>query len=239
MEDFKGINLEFVENPFFEDGLTLNDLILKLNQNFNELNNNFANRCYIIQNLYSLMVGKTLQTKDKQFLDFYNLMQKFGFDKGIVSKYRNSYFKFCKSFDIETQSVDNFCELKDIYKSFSPSKLFELLPLSDTQIEKDISIKKLTADMTVKEIREYVKSFKNGEPGADKVLEEADNEIAEEFISINDTGKTQYLFKIDNEVFEELRSFVKEKNKEEHTGLDMFHIAATEGIKLYLEKYKK
>lgn len=71
----------------------------------------------------------------------------------------------------------DFCEYLGI------SKLQELLPLSKEQIQYAFDSKVLTVRSTVKEIREYVRSIKNGGKVDNKVLEEQrTEEINEEDI---------------------------------------------------------
>ena len=82
------------------------------------------------------------------------------------------------------------------------SKLFELLVLSDSQLEKDIANGILNCNMTFKQIREYIKSVKGGPKKDNKVLEE------EEEIEVTDCG--QYI-KFENENFEYIKSVIRGK----------------------------
>lgn len=81
-----------------------------------------------------------------------------GLDKGAVSRCINVYEQFNASNDVRygagTKSVGCAMDLSEHWKDYSYTQLCEMLPLSEEDR------KKITSDMTVKEIREFKKSLK-------------------------------------------------------------------------------
>lgn len=90
-----------------------------------------------------------------------------GLDKGAVSRCINVYLQFNASHDVNVsagcKSIGCAMDLSERWKDYSYTQLCEMLPLSDEDR------KKITPDMTVKQIREYKKSLRKLE----KSMEEA------------------------------------------------------------------
>ncbi|MEG1751919.1 MAG: hypothetical protein RR247_02520, partial [Clostridia bacterium] len=116
------------------------------------------------------------------------ILQKFfGFSEKYIYRLAQIIDKFIyvySSRDVATPNEDNKISGAlyykfDFFKNLTISKMQELLPLSNEQIEnafkKDLSFKS-----TIKQIREYVKALKNGNGGADKVLEDNQQSLDEQ-----------------------------------------------------------
>lgn len=141
-------------------------------------------------------------TKGEKYT-FYQFMQKhFNLNERYIQKCFNVLKRFT-SFG-KTGDVAGLTYLLP-FNGFSLSKLFELLVLSDSQLEKDISNKILNCNMTVKQIRDYIKSIKGGPKKDNKVLE--DNSSEEE-TEVTDCG--QYI-KFSSENFDYIKQVIKGK----------------------------
>lgn len=146
----------------------LSSLLKCLETIYDDHTQNFARLCWTIYKIKNYCADLSFKVnKNRAFYGYFDsqtLLGAFGFDRNAVSRYANSFFKFC-----EGNTFDNVC-VKTDFKLFSPSKLFELLPLSSTMVFYAIDKKLIRPEMTVKEIRAYVKSFNSQEP--EKVVEE-------------------------------------------------------------------
>ena len=91
-----------------------------------------------------------------------------------------------------TGTNENDINLKSWFVGYSPSKLYELLKVSDLTLEDAIDKKYIIPDMTVKQIREYVKSLADGKDKAEKVLESIQDEFKEEDIPMVYNPKEHY-----------------------------------------------
>lgn len=150
MEDFKKFNIEFEQSELYF-------FVEKLNDCFRQSNKNFAQLCFCIYNIWSYFKGHYIKAKNNEYYNSYSLLEKFGFDKKAVSRYKNSYERFCQGDTFGTVKI------KDYFNDFSSSKLFELLPLSYNTLEYAIDKGFLKPTMTVKAIRNTVKLLINGE----------------------------------------------------------------------------
>lgn len=176
MENFKKFELEFEDNE-------LNCLVRQLNRSFDNNQDSFVFTCRDIYKIWSYCKGNYWKAKNNEYYNSYKLLDKFGFDKKAVSRYKNCYEKFIVDNKQTTALILNF-------KDFSPSKLYELLPLSNETLEYATYNKLITADMTVKQIREFVKNKKG--VSNEKVIE--DNTINEEEIPMAYNPKHNYEF---------------------------------------------
>lgn len=182
MEDFKQFNLIFCDEK-------LNILIDKLNGVFLDKQKNFCQLCTTIYGILSYCKNLSYKVKclneGKIYYSSYDILEKFGFDRKHISRYKQCYEKFIEITDVGEK-------IKDVFYGFSPSKLMELLILSEKQLEKDIKSNKLTSEMSVKQIREYVKSLKGGEKEENKVLEECTSEENDEELEMAFDPKKWY-----------------------------------------------
>lgn len=158
MEEFKIVNLKF-END------ALNELIQKLNESFYSQQNNFVEICVGIHKIWAYCRGNYYKANNNEHYNSYKLLEQFGFDKKSVSRYKQCYEKF-----IDGKDTGLF-KLNAIVCGFSPSKLYELLVLSKETIISLVTQGFIKPNMTVKQIREYIKLMKSGNVSAEKVIE--------------------------------------------------------------------
>lgn len=179
MENFRFNNMEF-------EDVNLNELVKYLKQCFSNNQINFAKLSFTIYRIVNYVgVNTYKKAATDEYYTSVTLLEAFGFDKSSVTKYKQSYEKFCQG-----TSIENVC-LKSYFNGFSSSKLFELLPLSNETLENAIDKKLISPEMTVKKIREYVKSLKNGNLDCYNVIEDTKN-INEEEIPMAFDSKQEY-----------------------------------------------
>lgn len=174
LDEFKKCDLKFKDKE-------LSSLVSSLNINFGRFKCCFVDICTDIYKIWSYCKGKYWLAKDNEMYNSYKILEKFGFDKKAVNRYKNCYERFI---------VDS--RIEPLYSDFTPSKLFELLPLSRDTLYEYVSKKLITPDMTVKQIREFIKSQKDGEPNTQEVTE--DTSIKEEDIPMAYDPKQKYEF---------------------------------------------
>ena len=174
MEEFIKSDLEFEDNELYW-------LVERLRDNFNNSQLNFAKTCECIYNIWKYCKGNYYKAKDNEYYNSYKLLAKFGFDRKAVSRYKICYERF-----VHPQS----CSLYPIYEDFTSSKLFELLVLSEDTAKNSIINGLVLPTMTVKQIREYIKTLKDGSDKAEKVIE--DTTINEEDIPMAYDPKQEY-----------------------------------------------
>lgn len=186
MEEFIRSDLEF-------NDIVLNNLLIDLRTHFDDNQNNFAHICKSIYKIWSYCKKNYYKAKDNEYYNSYKLLAKFGFDKKAVSRLTQCYERFV--YDYETDNkvplgvLPKVC-LKFEFCDFSPSKLFELLSLSQETISQLIEKQLITPTMTVKQIREYIKTLKDGSDKAEKVIE--DTTINEDDIPMAYDPKQEY-----------------------------------------------
>lgn len=167
----QNIELEFDYEDF-------NILLKNLNSYFKDQQKNFCQIAFCVYKISTYFdthyIGK--ERKTQEYYDKYKLLAKFGFDKTAISRLSNCYLRFMTGTD------ERDINLKPWFEGFSPSKLFELLKLSDLTLESQIDKGLITPQMTVKEIREKIKLISNGKDKAEKVLEKIEEENHEEEI---------------------------------------------------------
>ena len=145
-----------INNSIEFESEELNFWIKNLNACFNNANKNFAGLCLVVYKIHSYINHRYFQAKDNDYYNVYSLLAKFGFDKKAVSRYRNSYEYFCENDTVAT------VKLKSKFIEFTPSKLFELLPLEKESIDYAIDKKFVASNMPCKEIRIVVKDLIHG-----------------------------------------------------------------------------
>ena len=96
-----------------------------------------------------------------------------GLRESTLSKLYKTYERFV-IFDVEKDGQKSFSWALPLFNDMTLTKIFELLPCSLEQLrtayDKDI----ISANMTQKQLREYVKSLKDGYGQANKVLEQVE-----------------------------------------------------------------
>ncbi len=91
--------------------------------------------------------------EDFGYSDFYEFVEcNFRMDKSATSRVMKMFYKFADSQD----GVKKMW-IAEAYKDYNYSQLCEMLPLTYDECNK------ITSDMTIKQIREYKKSLKNGD----------------------------------------------------------------------------
>lgn len=155
-------NFNIYDIPEMEDE-ELQQLVLHLEKQFLSKQQNFATTCYYVYKICKYYEEHKPLLSNKNKTTWYSavtLLEKFGFDKTQVSRLKNCYERFVNvpSF-IETE---NFYLLEKFF-NYSPSKLYELLPLTDEAIDKCLEMGIVKSTMTVKEIRKIVKSLITGD----------------------------------------------------------------------------
>lgn len=211
MEDFNVSDLQF-------EDIKLDNLVYDLSLMFRRQNGVFVDLCVTIYKIWEYCKGNYWKAKDNEYYNSYKLLAKFGFDKKAVSRYKSIYEKFI----FHVVPTDSY-KLLDELQSFSPSKLFELLALTKETTLELVSNKLITPDMTVKQIREYIKFMKDGSDKAEKVIEDT-TEINEDEIPLayNPTQEYEYSYfesktknQLLNIVWELQKAYQKLKSKKE------------------------
>ena len=181
MEDFKTYETlpEFKEECF---GKKCNiEKLKKITSNINfcfiDEQKNFCQLCYNLNELRNLFYSDecyyhAFETKDKRYPFEAYVNEFFGLDVRYVERCIAVYKKFmCFTTDGAVGLVVRYV---DYFQNFNKSKLFELLSVSTEQLKNDIRIGVLSAEMSFKQIREYVRSLKGGKKKENVVLEEDD-----------------------------------------------------------------
>ena len=196
MEEFIKSDLEFEDNELYW-------LVERLRENFNNSQLNFAKTCECIYNIWKYCKGNYYKAKDNEYYNSYKLLAKFGFDKKAVNRYKNCYERY-----VHPQSSS----LYPIYEDFTSSKLFELLVLSEDTAKNSIINGLVLPTMTVKQIREYIKTLKDGSDKAEKVIE--DTTINEDDIPMAYDPKQEYEYSyFENKTKNQLLNIVWELQK--------------------------
>ncbi len=172
---------EFIKSDLdFEDS-ELHLLMLALQDCFEDNQINFCQTCKTIYDIWSYCKKSYFKAKNNEYYNSYKLLAKFGFDKKAVNRYKQCYERFV----LQGANV-----LLNDYKDFSPSKLFELLVLSSETSDELVKKQFIKPTMTVKQIREYIKTLKDGSDKAEKVIE--DTTINEDDIPMAYDPKQEY-----------------------------------------------
>ena len=155
---------------------TLNDLLWHLNSCYHRGNAVFVDLCAIIYKIWDYCKNNYWKAKNNELYNSYKLLEKFGFDKKAVSRHKQCFEKFI----YQKAPNCNAYGLRKNYEDFSSSKLFELLTLSNETLDNAIDNKLIRPDMTVKQIREIIKTIKDGTDKAEKVLEDSSTTVINE-----------------------------------------------------------
>ena len=117
-----------------------------------------------------------------------------GLSASTVKKLYLTYERFIiDKFDVELSNEKTFSWLVPEFNAMSLTKIFELLSISYNQLNKDFEKGTISPNMTVKQLRDYVKAFKDGNALAEKVLEEhadKDEELEEQPTDYSQCRKT-------------------------------------------------
>lgn len=179
MEEFIKSDLEFEDDE-------LNYFVNSLRTCFICNQRDFCHLCFVIYRIWDYCKNNYWKAKNNEYYNSYKLLEKFGFDKKAVSRYKSCYVRFMYPPDVQGYA----CSLMEIFKGFSPSKLFELLSLSQEAVEEAVANQLIKPTMTIKQIREYIKTLKEGSDKAEKVIE--DTTINEDDIPMAYDPKQEY-----------------------------------------------
>ncbi len=181
MENFKQFEIDFEYVP--KSGLEIDKIkelekyINALNKVFKNESQNFVEFCVCVFKINELFKGyysNWVYDKNRNMLRFDDIMQGFGIDQSQSSRLINCYKKYV---EIE----DGKPHIKKICFAFSKSKLFEMLLVDDRQLALDINNKVVRPEMSVKQIREYVKNYQAQQRANKKLDEPPVEEKPEEF----------------------------------------------------------
>lgn len=96
-----------------------------------------------------------------------------GLSESTIKKLYLTYERFIiVKFDVELSPEKTFSWLVPEFNDMTLTKIFELLSISYNQLNKDFEKGTISKNMTVKQLRDYVKTFKDGNALAEAVLEE-------------------------------------------------------------------
>lgn len=216
---------EFVKSYLEFNDIILNNLLFDLRTHFDDKQVNFAHICKSIYKIWSYCKKNYYKARDNEYYNSYKLLSKFGFDKKAVSRLTQCYERFIYDYETDNKvplgALPKVC-LKFEFCDFSPSKLFELLSLSQETVEELVSKQLIKPTMTVKQIREYIKTLKDGSDKAEKVIE--DTAINEDDIPMAYDPKQEYEYsyfetktknQLLNIVWELQKAYQKLKNNKE------------------------
>lgn len=203
----------------FEDS-ELSILVSSFKNTFNHNQKSFVCICRDVYRIWSYCKGHYFQVKNSdEWCNSYQVLAKFGFDRKAVSRYKLCYEHFMYDYGFGDFGLNMYAQ------DFSPSKLFELSSLEKDTFMNLVENKKLKPEMTVKQIREFLKNLKNGVSETENVLESHKEEIKEEDIPLVYDPKIEYeysyfesktknqLLNIVWELQKEYQKLIKEKKK--------------------------
>ena len=178
MEDLKQFNeiFESIENK--QDTTELMQILQKINELIKKDQENFVELCYY----FKLLKQHFTDYDKKHLMNYSGYENKNGrwYYERIIQDYGLSEKTVNKMIQIANRFIDKKLgaepKIRSAFLGYNKSKLVELLALSDKQIEIAINSKRITPNLSFRQIREYVKSLKGGEKEENKVLEESTNE---------------------------------------------------------------
>lgn len=172
MKDVKSFNekFDFIENK--QDPTEFNIIISNINRLIKKDDENFIELCYWFAQLKahfvqayanSCMYYGGYENKSGRYV-YDNIISSFGLSENTVNRMINIAQRFA---DVVGDKVS----IKKYLQGFNRTKLFEILPMSDEQIEYALKNKCIACTSSRDTIRTYVKSLK-GTKGAEKVPDE-------------------------------------------------------------------
>ena len=211
---------ETVENK--QDATEIMVLLRKINDLINKDQENFIELCYYFKLLKEHFDNIETRRRCMWYNGYDNkngrwyyerIIQDFGLEERTVNKMIQIVNRFAE------QKVAGDPKIRSVFLGYSKSKLFELLVLSDTQIERAMQEGKLRPNMTKLQIREYVKAIKGGANTENKVLEDTSNDDYEaKAEEITDCGL--YL-KLNKESFDYVKNVV-DNHKSKYKDANVF-----------------
>ena len=190
---------ETVENK--QDATEIMVLLRKINDLINKDQENFIELCYYFKLLKEHFDNIETRRRCMWYNGYDNkngrwyyerIIQDFGLEERTVNKMIQIVNRFAE------QKVAGDPKIRSVFLGYSKSKLFELLVLSDSQIERGMQEGKLRPEMTKLQIREYIKAVKGGAKTENQVLEETNNSYNEDDIPMTFDPKEEYDFEYFN-----------------------------------------
>ena len=190
---------ETIENK--QDATEIMVILRKINDLINKDQENFIELCYYFKLLKKHFDNIETRVRCMYYNGYENkngrwyyeiIIHDFGLEENTVNRMIQIVNRFTE------QKSDVGLKIRSVFLGYSKSKLFELLALSDTQIECGMQEQKLRPEMTVKAIREYVKTIKGGAKMENKVLEDTNNSYNEDDIPMTFDPKEEYDFEYFN-----------------------------------------
>ena len=119
-----------------------------------------------------------LSSKDGQTINYISFCAEYlGLSERTIQKLYQTYERFIICAVDGASGLKSFSWAIPLFCDMTLTKIFELLPVSLEQLRKDYEANNVSANMTQKQLREYVKSFSAGNSGANKVLEAVENSM--------------------------------------------------------------
>lgn len=168
----------------------LSQYLRKIIKLFHSQQSNFAELCYLVYKIDCWFEDNPdVACKSKWDATYYNeksLFKSLGFSNKQVCRYCNCYQKFMTLDDVGSK-------IKEPFVSFAPSKLFEMLPVSTDKLIEFINNGQLSAEMTVKQIREFFKTVEEKEDVPDEEI--SSENVEEDYFLVlkNDTARKDFL----------------------------------------------
>lgn len=115
--------------------------------------------------------------KDNKTINYITFCAEYlGLSETTIKRLYLTYERFIIECVDAPNSQKSFSWVLPLFNDMTLSKIFELLPCSLEQLRNAYDKEILSANMTQKQLREYVKSLKNGFGQAQKVLEQIEEE---------------------------------------------------------------
>ena len=181
------MELQYIELEFNEE--EINVLVKRLNELHKSQQLDFANLCYTVYKIDCWFKDNediVLKSKSNDYYNQKTLFKQLGFTNKKVRRYINCYQKYMKLDDVGSK-------LKDVFKRFSESQLIELLPIDDQTLLSYLNAGDISPNMTVKEIREFLKSKSENDINSEET-EEIDIQNNDNFLILkNDQARKDFL----------------------------------------------
>lgn len=175
-------NLEFNEEE-------INILVKRLNDLHKSQQSDFANLCYTVYRIDCWFADNEDVVLKSKTNDYYNkkaLFKQLGFTNKQVRRYINCYQKYMTLDDVGSK-------LLDVFQRFSESQLIELLPVEIEKLLDYISAGFIKSNMTIKEIRAFLKSKSESNSNSEET-EEINIHNDDDFLVLkNDQARKDFL----------------------------------------------
>lgn len=214
MNDLYCKNFEFLNKDNQTAYDTLKQIILKRSrldleflQNFIEFSKTFGTT------QYECIKYSNVIDKDNKTINYITFCAEYlGLSETTIKRLYLTYERFIIECVDAPNSQKSFSWVLPLFNDMTLSKVFELLPCSLEQLRNAYDKEILSANMTQKQLRDYVKFLKNGLDQAQKVLEQIE-EAQEQDKQEDTSNKLDTYNKIQSiiQIFEEPIDLTKDK----------------------------